>query len=95
MTSRSESKQWAGHAQERINASISGIGTGSCQACLKILPPGSGSHYCSSRCRLRGWAVRELTKALHEGMAEGLRGEILDLGRKASVRHQADIKRRK
>jgi hypothetical protein len=73
-------------SRERVNATISAestIGTGECRACLKHLPPGSGSLYCSGRCRLRGWAVRELAKAFLDGKADGLRAKIHELGRKA------------
>lgn len=65
--------------RERVNATISAdstIGTGKCRACLKPLPPGSGSRYCSGRCRLRGWAARDLAKALQEGTVDGLRSEL-------------------
>lgn len=47
-----------------------------CQTCLRSLPPGSGSRYCGSRCRLRAWALRELTKALHDGTVDGLKAGI-------------------
>ena len=50
-----------------------------CQTCLKSLPPGSDCRYCSSRCRLRAWALRELTKALHDGTVDGLRLGIREL----------------
>jgi hypothetical protein len=57
--------------------------TQKCACCLKPLPPGSGSRYCSGRCRLRSWAVRELAKALHDGTAEGIREAIQKLSRSA------------
>jgi hypothetical protein len=44
-----------------------------CETCLKALPPGSGLRYCSSSCRLRAWALRELTTALHNGTVDGPR----------------------
>jgi len=50
-----------------------------CQTCLKSLPSGSGCRYCSSRCRLRAWALRELTKALHNGTVDGLKAGIREL----------------
>ena len=69
----------AARPQERVNATISAdstIGTSKCRACLKPLGPGNGSRYCSGKCRLRGWAARELKKAMHDGLAEGLRDEL-------------------
>ena len=65
--------------QDAVNGTISGalrIGAGNCRTCLRILPPGSRLRYCSGSCRLRAWAVRELTKAMDEGAAEGLRDEL-------------------
>jgi len=65
--------------QARVNATFPPESTtwaGNCRACLKPLGPGSGLRYCSGRCRLRGWAVRELAKALQEGTVDGLRSEL-------------------
>ncbi len=51
-----------------------------CGVCLRPLPPGAGAKFCSSRHRLMAWWLRELAKALHVGMADGLRAEIRRLG---------------
>ncbi len=53
----------------------------SCETCLKALPPGSGLHYCSTKCRLRAWALRELMKALHDGTVDGLEAGLRELAR--------------
>jgi len=69
--------------QDAVNGTFSAqtaTGQHKCRACLKPLPPGSGSRYCCSRCRLRGWAVRDLAKALHDGTLEGLREALASLG---------------
>ena len=61
-------------------------GTGKCETCLKKLKPGrhgERKRFCSLDCRRLAWAVRELAKALHDGMAEGLRGELRRLGEAA------------
>lgn len=48
-----------------------------CHSCLGTFKPRNRfQRFCSSQCRLRGWAVRDLTKAVHEGTIEGLRGEF-------------------
>ncbi len=73
-------------AQTSPSRAVNGHGAASacrCRACLKSLPPGSGCRYCSGKCRLRGWAVRELAKALDGRLAEGLREDICQLGRRA------------
>jgi len=57
-----------------------------CETCLKSLPPGSGLRYCSTKCRLRAWALRELTKALHDGTVDGLKAGIRELGRITGLR---------
>ena len=57
-----------------------------CQTCLKSLPPGSGCRYCSDRCRLRAWALRELTKALHNGTVDGLKAGIRELARITGIK---------
>jgi hypothetical protein len=79
MKTRTSPGSRAARPQERVNATISAdstIGTSKCRACLKSLPPGSGLRYCSARCRLRSWAVRELAKALQECTVDGLRSEL-------------------
>ena len=59
------------------NGAKSGDIIARCHSCLKAFRPKSRSQrFCSSQCRLRGWAVRDLTKAVHEGTVEGLRGEL-------------------
>jgi hypothetical protein len=69
-------------AQESVNgtnSSRSTIGAGKCRACLKPLPQHRRvARYCSGRCRLRAWAIRELARALQDGSMEGLRGELRD-----------------
>ena len=62
-----------------------GQSLGFCAACLKPLPPGAGARYCSGRCRLRGWALRDLAKAIHDGTAGGLRAGISELAKSAKA----------
>ena len=96
MKTRTRPRNPAPCAQETVNGSnkASGaIGTGKCEACLKKLKPGhhgERKRFCSLGCRRLAWAVRALAEALAAGRAEGLRREILDLGRKASVKRQAE-----
>ena len=57
-----------------------------CKTCLKALPAGSRRFYCSTTCRLRAWALRELMKALHDGTVDGLQAGLRELARKMGVR---------
>jgi len=72
--------------QEAVNGTISrspGDIHGRCPVCLKPLP--STRHlrrFCCDRCRLLGWLIKDLVRALDAGEAEGLRGGIRELGGK-------------
>jgi len=72
------------------NASPLAHATEKCAACLKPYRPkhivndtSRRRRFCSNRCRMLGWAMRELTNALAAGHAEGLRDELRRLGRQA------------
>ena len=62
------------------------LGASLCGVCLKPLPPGAGQKFCSCRCRQMHWWAREMAKALHAGMADGLANWITELGRMARER---------
>jgi len=58
-------------------------GTERCAVCLKTFRPkhivndiSRRRRYCSRRCRLRAWALRDLARALTEGQADGLRDKV-------------------
>ena len=44
----------------------------------------SGQSFCSSRCRLLSWAVKQLIKDVEAGKVDGLRGLIRELAGKVS-----------
>lgn len=57
-----------------------------CPVCLKEASPsrsGSKRKFCSGKCRTLAWAVRAIAEALHDGVADGLRLRLVELGRMA------------
>jgi hypothetical protein len=63
-----------------------------CETCLAPMKPGAHGQrrrLCSAKCRRLACSFRQLTAAIRAGHTEGLRDRIQDLGREASVRHQA------
>lgn len=53
----------------------------SCQSCLGTFKPKSRlNRFCSSRCRLRAWALEDLARALEQGEVDGLKDELWALG---------------
>jgi endogenous inhibitor of DNA gyrase (YacG/DUF329 family) len=52
-----------------------------CGSCLKTFKPKSRlNRFCSSRCRLRAWALDDLFQALETGKVDGLKGKIREFG---------------
>lgn len=76
-TGTSPSPHKAGHDVRAVNA-------GSCGVCQRPLPPGAGAKYCSSTCRQMSYWLAQIQKALHDGLAEGIRPRLVELGRKSS-----------
>jgi len=60
---------------------VRAVNAGSCGVCLRPLPPGAGAKFCSSRCRQMNYWLKEITKALHDGRAEGIRPRLQELRR--------------
>lgn len=53
----------------------------SCRSCLGTFKPKNRlNRFCSSRCRLRAWALDDLGQALATCKADGLRDRIRELG---------------
>lgn len=57
------------------------VNAGLCGVCLRPLPPSAGAKFCSSRCRQMNYWLKEISKALHDGRAEGIRPRLLELRR--------------
>jgi endogenous inhibitor of DNA gyrase (YacG/DUF329 family) len=58
---------------------------GRCLSCLKRFSRKRRDQtFCSSRCRQMNWWLGELSKALHDGQAEGIRPRLEELGRRSS-----------
>ena len=73
-------------SQDVVNDTIlpsESSGTERCAVCLKefkakhiVNDISRRRRYCSRRCRLRAWALRDLVRALTAGQADGLRDKV-------------------
>ena len=72
------------HMVVRAVRATRAINASSCGVCLQPLPPGAGAKYCSSRCRQMNYWLTQIQKALHDGLAEGIRPRLVELGRRSS-----------
>ena len=63
---------------------VRAVNASACGVCLRPLPPGAGAKYCSSRCRQMAYWLAQIQKALHDGLAEGIRSRLVELGRRSS-----------
>lgn len=71
------------NASGGANEASSGSSLIRCRSCLKRFRADRRSQrYCSSFCRQLGWWFNELSKALQEGHAEGIRPRLEELGRR-------------
>lgn len=72
------------NASRRANEVKSGDILVECGSCLKTFKPKSRlNRFCSNRCRMLAWSIRELNKRLKDGTIEGLRDELRKLGESA------------
>lgn len=74
-----------------VNAMREANGTGPrplpvrCPSCLKRSRPDRRSQrFCSTRCRQMAYWLAQIQKALHDGLAEGIRSRLEELGRRSS-----------
>ena len=72
------------NASGREFSHLPGQSHGRCRVCRRRFELYRGyQRFCSSRCRLMAWSVRELNKRLSEGTIEGLRNRLKKLGESA------------
>jgi endogenous inhibitor of DNA gyrase (YacG/DUF329 family) len=71
------------NASGEANGSRRGDIHGRCLSCLKrFRRKRHDQTFCSPRCRQMNFWLKEITQALHDGRAEGMRHRLEDLGRR-------------